>query len=59
MKGINLSTNEENIYNSLYSVHKELAINAGHVKMICEGLNYCNSTTSKKDGNGYTFEYVL
>ena len=59
VEGINLSTNEENIYNSLYSVQKELAINAGHVKMICESLNYCKSTTSKKDGNRYTFEYVL
>ena len=58
VKGIDLSTNEEVIYNSLYSVNKILAINAGQVKMICEGLNYCKSATSKKDGNRYTFEYV-
>ena len=58
VKGINLLTNEEVIYNSLYSVNKLLGINAGQVKMICEGLNYCKSATSKKDGNKYTFEYL-
>ena len=51
-------TNEEVIYNSLYSVNKLLGINAGQVKMICEGLNYCKSATSKKDGQKYTFEYL-
>ena len=58
VKGINLLTNEEVIYNSLYSVNKLLAINAGQVKMICEGLNYCKSATSKKDGQKYSFEYL-
>ena len=58
VKGINLLTNEEVIYNSLYSVNKLLGINAGQVKMICEGLNYCKSATSKKDGQKYTFEYL-
>ena len=48
VKAINLLTNEEIIYNSLYSVYKILLINAGHVKMICEGNNYCKSATSKK-----------
>ena len=59
VKGINLLTNEEVIYNSLYSVNKLLAINAGHVKMICEKeYKYCKSATSKKDGQKYTFEYI-
>ena len=58
VKGINLLTNEEVIYNSLYSVNKTLDINGGQVKMICEGLNYCKSATSKKDGQKYTFEYL-
>ena len=58
VKGINLLTNEEIIYNSLYSVYKILSINAGHVKMICEGINYCKSATSKKDGQKYKFEYI-
>ena len=58
VKGINLLTNEEVIYNSLYLVNKLLAINSGQVKMICEGLNYCKSATSKKDGQKYTFEYI-
>ena len=59
VKGINLLTNEEVIYNSLYSVYKLLSINAGQVKMICEeGFKYCKSATSKKDGQKYTFEYL-
>ena len=32
----NLLTNEEKICNSLYAVYKDLGINAGHVKIICE-----------------------
>ena len=58
VKAVNLSTNEESIYNSLYSVNKILGINAGQVKMICEGLNYCKSATSKKDDQKYTFKYL-
>ena len=57
VKCINMLTNEETIYNSLYSVYKMLSINAGQVKMICEGLNNCKSATSKKDGQKYKFEY--
>ena len=58
VKAINLLTNEESIYYSLYSVYKILSINAGQVKMICEGLNCCKSATSKKDGQKYTFVYL-
>ena len=58
VKAINLLTNEEVIFYSLYSVNKILAINAGQVKMICEGLNYCKSATSKKDGQKYSFQYL-
>ena len=59
VKAINMLTNEEVIYNSLYSVNKLLGINAGHVKMICEDKYiYCKSATSKKDGQKYTFEYL-
>ena len=59
VKAINLLTNEEVIYNSLYSVNKLLGINAGHVKMICEDKYiYCKSATSKKDGQKYKFEYL-
>ena len=58
VKGINLLTNEELIFNSLYSVNKLLNINAGQVKMICEGKNYCKTATSKKDGQKYRFEYL-
>lgn len=45
----NLLTNKEKICNSLYAVYKDLGINAGHVKMICENLNHCKSATSKRD----------
>ena len=58
VKALNLSTNEESIYNSLYSIYKILGINAGHVKMICEGKKYYKSAASKKDGQKYTFKYL-
>ena len=58
VKAVNLSTNKESIYSSLYSVNKILCINAGQVKMICEGLNYCKTATSKKDGQKYSFSYL-
>ena len=59
VKAINLETKEESIYKSLYAVKKELAINAGQVKMICEGLNHCKTATSKNNGKRYTFEYLF
>ena len=59
VKAINLETKEEKIYKSLYAVKKELAINEGQVKMICEGLNHCKTATSKKNGKRYTFEYLF
>ena len=59
VKSINMLTNEEVIYNSLYSVNKLLGINAGHVKMICDDKYiYCKSATSKKDGQRYSFVYL-
>lgn len=59
VKSINLITNKEDIYNSLYSVNKLLGVNAGLVKMICENKHkYFKSATSKKDGQKYTFEYL-
>ena len=58
VKAVNLSKNEETIFSSLYSVYKILGINAGQVKMICEGLNYYKSAASKKDGQKYTFSYL-
>ena len=58
VKAINKNTNEVLYFNSLYSVNQNLGINAGIVKMVCEGLNNCKSGISKKDGHSYTFQYI-
>ena len=58
VKATNLKTNEVTEYNSLYSVNKQLQINAGIVKMVCEGINNCKTGISKKDNCHYKFEYV-
>ena len=42
----------------MYAVQQHLQINAGIVKMVCEGINNCKSGISKKDGYSYRFEYV-
>ena len=41
-----------------YAINQHLGINAGIVKMVCEGLNNCKSGISKKDGCSYTFQYI-
>ena len=58
MKATNSDTNEVSYYNSLYAVQQHLQINAGIVKMVCEGINYCKTGISKKDNCHYKFEYV-
>ena len=58
VKAINKNTNEVTYFYSMYSVKQHLGINAGIVKMVCEGLNHCKSGVSKKDGHSYTFEYI-
>ena len=58
IKATNIETNEVLYFNSMYAVNQHLGINAGIVKMTCEGLNNCKSGISKKDGKSYKFEYV-
>lgn len=58
VKATNCSTNEVLYFNSMYAVQQHLKINAGIVKMVCEGINNCKSGISKKDNNQYKFEYV-
>ena len=58
VKAININTNEVSYYNSLYSINQHLGINAGIVKMVCEGINNCKTGISKKDNCYYKFEYV-
>ena len=38
MKAINQTTQEAVYFNSMYAVQQHLGINAGIVKMICEGV---------------------
>ena len=56
VKAINLATNKEHYFPSLYSVQKNLGINCGIVKMVCEGVNCCKSGRSKFDDCWYRFE---
>ena len=58
VKAVNKNTNEASYFNSLYSVQQHLGINAGIVKMVCEGINNAKSGISKKDGHSYTFKYI-
>ena len=43
VKAINIDTNEVSYYNSLYAIQQHLGINAGIVKMVCEGINRCKT----------------
>ena len=58
IKAINKNTNEVSYYYSMYAVNQHLGINAGIVKMVCEGLNNNKSGISKKDGHSYVFQYI-
>ena len=58
VKATNIDTNEISYYNSMYAIFQHLGINAGIVKMVCEGLNHCKTGISKKDNFHYKFEYV-
>ena len=58
VKATNKNTNEVSYYYSMYAVQQYLKINAGTVKMVCEGFNGYKSGISKKDGHSYSFEYV-
>ena len=58
VKAINCSNNEVTYFNSMYAIQQYLGINAGIVKMVCEGINHCKTGISKKNGISYKFEYV-
>ena len=58
IKAINQSTEEVTYFNSMYAAQQHLSINAGIIKMVCEGINKCKSGISKKDGQRYIFEYI-
>ena len=58
VKAINKGTNEVTYYYSMSAVQQHIGINAGIVKMVCEGTNHCKSGVSKKDGHSYTFQYI-
>ena len=58
VKATNSDTNEVSYYNSMYAIHQHLGINAGIVKMVCEGINNCKTGISKQDNCHYKFEYV-
>jgi hypothetical protein len=52
-----IETGEKDYFPSMYKAHLELGINAGLIKMCCEGLNSVKSAKSKITGKSYKFEY--
>ena len=58
VKAINLETNEVSYYKSQYSAGKHLGANISSVIMICKRAYGYKTSTSKKDGCKYTFEYA-
>ena len=58
VKAINSSTKKNLYFNSMYVVQQYLCISPAIVKKVCDGVKYCKSGISKKDGCSYKFEYV-
>lgn len=58
IKATCLETGEFTIYPSLYQCQKDLQINSGIIKMVCEKKNRCKTGKSKKDNKKYKFEYT-
>ena len=53
---INLTTNENRFFNSIYQASKTLQINAGSIKLISDGKR--KTAKSKLNGNKYSFKYA-
>ena len=58
VKAINLETNEVSYYKSQYAAGKHLGANISSVIMCCKGAYGYKTSTSKKDGCKYAFEYA-
>jgi|GEM_PF-4594807 len=58
VKSKNLRTGQIDIYRSMYAAQQDLEINAGIIKMICDGTNRCKTGVSKKDNDNYSFSYT-
>ena len=58
MKATNCDTRDVSYFNSMFAITQHLGINAGTVKMVCEGCYGYKTERSKKDGHSYKFEYV-
>ena len=47
VKAIDQTTQEVVYVNGMYPIQQHLGINAGIVKMVCEGINNCHMETTK------------
>ena len=59
IKTTNTSTNESDVYVSIYACAKALDINPGIIKLCCEKKKKNNVGISKNDNQAYTFEYTI
>ena len=59
VKATNINAQEEILFRSMSAAGKQLRINAGTIKMVCEGINHYKTGISKIDGQPYKFDYVL
>jgi HNH endonuclease len=59
VRAINTSTNKSDVYDSLYACQNDISVNAGIIKMICEGtVRHLKHGISKNDNSLYRFEYT-
>ena len=43
VKATNINTQEQILFRSMSAAQKQLGINAGIIKMVCEGIKYCKT----------------
>lgn len=58
IKGVNLSTNQEYYFSTIYATSRYLDINPGIISMCSQHMKNCKTGISKKDKCHYSFEFI-
>jgi hypothetical protein len=58
IKAVSKTDNEILYFDTIYGCQKILSVNAGLIKMCCDGKNRVKSGKSKTNGKTYKFSYV-